>query len=155
METELDSINVATEFERNRRIKRAMYNNEEERYAIDRATLKNIKTTTETGKVFSSEDFDFGEEQSSNIQILKNINNVDNGFYLILAVHSDVNKRNDFVTKVVASGQKDVDFFYDVRTSKYYIYYEKFDFINDANKAMTSKGNKPYNTKMSLVKIEN
>ncbi len=105
--------------------------------------------------MLKTEDFDFGEEQSSNIQILKNINRVDNGYYLIIAVHRDTEKRNDFVTKVVASGRKDVDFFYDVNTSKYYIYYDKFDSISTANEALKSKGNRPYNTNMSLVKIEN
>ena len=155
LQLELEDINVATEFERNRRIKRALYNNEEERYAIDRATLKNIKSTTSIGQVLKTEDFDFGEEQSSNIQILKNIDHVSNGYYLIIAVHSDVQKRNDFVAKVYSSGRTDVDFFYDVKTSKYFIYYDKFDSINAANEELKSKENRLYNTNMSLVKIEN
>ena len=49
---------------------------------------------------------------------------------------------NEFLTKVVASGRANVDFFYDVNTSKYYIYYSKFDSISAANKAMEDKGNK-------------
>ena len=155
LQLELENIQKATEFERNRRIKRALYNNEEERYAIDRATLKNIKSTTPTGQVFNVEDFDFGEEQSSNIQILKNIDQADSGYYVVLAVHSDVQKRNDFLTKVYASGRTNVDFFYDVKTSKYFIYYDKFDSIKAANEALKEKGNRPYNKNMSLVKIEN
>jgi type IX secretion system PorP/SprF family membrane protein len=155
LQLELENIQKATEFERNRRIKRALYNNEEERYAIDRATLKNIKSTTPTGQVFNVEDFDFGEEQSSNIQILKSIDHVNNGYYVVLAVHSDVQKRNDFLTKVYASGRTNVDFFYDVKTSKYFIYYDKFDSIKAANEALKEKGNRPYNKNMSLVKIEN
>ena len=99
--------------------------------------------------------FDFGEEQSNNIQILKNVKNIDSGYYVILAVHTDKQKRNDFVTKVVASGQSNVDFFYDVKSSKYYIYSDKFNSIEAANRAMQSKGNKSYNKNMSLVKIEN
>ncbi len=155
LQLELENIQVATEFERNRRIKRAIYNNEDQRYAIDRATLNNIKSTTPTGQVFNIEDFDFGEEQSSNIHILKNIDHVDSGYYIIIAVHSDVKKRNDFIAKVFASGRSNVDFFYDVKTSKYFIYYEKFDSIKAANEALKEKGNRPYNINMSLVKIEN
>ncbi len=155
LETRLEEIKVATEFERRRRIKRAAFDNEDERYTQDRAALQRIKETTAlTNQPLTSEDFDFGEEQSDNIQILKNVRNVDKGYYLIIAVHSDVNKRNDFVTKVVASGRSDVDFFYDVNTSKYYIYYDKFDNITQANQALETKGNRPYNTKMSIVKIE-
>ncbi len=156
LQQELKSIIIATEFERNRRIKRAAFDNEEDRYSKDRAMLKNIKKTTRlTDQPLKIEDFDFGEEQSSNIQILKNINHVDSGYYLIIAVHSDVDKRNEFITKVVASGRNDIDFFYDVKTSKYFIYHDKFDSINAANEALKETENKPYNLKMSLVKIEN
>ncbi|WP_425075400.1 PorP/SprF family type IX secretion system membrane protein [Psychroserpens sp. S379A] len=156
LELRLEDIRVATEFERRRRIKRAAFDNEEERYTQDRAALQNIKNTTVLASTpFNEDDFDFGEEQSNNIQILKNVKNVESGYYLIIAVHTDKEKRNDFVTKVVASGRTNVDFFYDVNTSEYYIYYDKFNTIEEANRALKSKGNKPYNTKMSLVKIEN
>jgi hypothetical protein len=152
----LEVIKEATEFEKRRRIKRAAYDNEQDRYAQDRAMLQNIKRTTKPAETpYTSDDFDFGQVRSENIQILKNVKNTDSGYYLIIAVHSDINKRNEFLTKVVASGRANVDFFYDVKTSKYYIYYSKFDSINAANKAMEDKGNRPYNLKMSLVKIEN
>ena len=156
LETRLADIKVATEFERRRRIKRAAFDNEDERYSQDRATLARIKeTTTVTNSLLKEDDFDFGEEQSDNIQILKNVKHVESGYYLIMAVHTDVNKRNDFVRKVVTTGKADVDFFYDVNTSKYYIYSNKFNSINEANKALETNKNKSYNAKMSLVKIEN
>lgn len=156
LEAKLETIRVATEFEKRRRIKRAAYNNEQDRYAIDRAMLENIKRTTElSNRPFAYEDFDFGDVQSDNIQILKNVKNTQSGYYLIVAVHSNIEKRNEFLTKVVASGRKDVDFFYDVNTSKYYIYYDMYEDIAQANKALEAKGNKPYNLKMTLVKIEN
>lgn len=156
LDTRLETIRIATEFEKRRRIKRAAYDNEADRYAQDRAMLQNIKRTTKpTQTPYISEDFDFGEPQSDNIKILKNVKNVENGYYLIIAVHSDIKKRNEFLTKVVASGRVDVDFFYDVNTSNYYIYYNKFDSINAANKVMETKGNRPYNVNMTLVKIEN
>ncbi len=154
--SKLEAIKLATEFERRRRIKRALYDNEEDRYVQDRATLNAIKQNTDfSSEPINEEDFDFGEEQSSNIQILKNVKNVENGYYLIVAVHNDIAKRDEFLTKIIASGRRDVDFFYDVKTSKYFIYYKKFDFIEGANEALTSKGSKPYNSKMSIVKIEN
>ncbi len=152
----LDQIKEAIEFERKRRIKRAAFDSEQDRYQQDRTALSIIKQNTKLSTVpLKSEDFEFGEEQSSNIQILKNVKNVENGFYLIVAVHNDVAKRDDFVKKVVASGRTDIDFFYDVNTSKYFIYYDKFDSIEEANEALKSKGNRPYNIKMSLIKIEN
>ncbi|MGB3606973.1 MAG: hypothetical protein WBA19_07455, partial [Psychroserpens sp.] len=156
LDNKLKEIKIATEFERRRRIKRAAFDSQEDRFSQDRATLKNIKATTVLAeRPYEANDFDFGETQSDNIQILENVKNVDNGYYLILAVHNDVEKRNEFIKKVVASGRTDVDFFYDVNTSKYYIYYDKFQDINAANNGMKLKGNRPFNKNMSLVKIEN
>jgi type IX secretion system PorP/SprF family membrane protein len=153
--SELEAIKKATEIERKRRIKRAAYDNEQDRFIKDRATLNIIKQNTPLSTVpLKAEDFDFGEEQS-NIQIVKGVINVESGYYLVLAVHNDVAKRDDFLRKTVASGQADVNFFYDVNTSKYYIYYEKFDSIEEAQKAIEAKGSMPYNGKMSMVKIEN
>jgi DNA-binding transcriptional regulator YbjK len=152
----LKQINEATEFERRRRIKRAAYTNEEDRYMQDRSTLKLIKQNTAVSQVpLKAADFDFGEEQSSNIQILKNIKNVESGFYVVVAVHNDVAKRDAFLTNAVAAGQSNIDFFYDVNTSKYFIYYQKLGSIEDANEVMKTKGSQPYNGKLSIIKIEN
>ena len=154
--TKLEDIKVATEVERKRRIRRAAYDNEQDRYLKDRSVLNQIKAnTTQSNMELKAEDFDFGDEQSGNIQIVKNVKNTESGFYIVLAVHSDVTKRDDFLTKVVSIGQNDIDFFYDVNSSKYFIYYEKFDTVQEANKALEAKGGTPYNGNMSIVKIEN
>jgi hypothetical protein len=156
LEVRLEQIRIDTEFERKRRIKRAAFDNEEERYTQDRATLEYIKKTTiVTNELTSLEDFDTGEKQDNNIQILKNVKNVDEGYYLVIAVHTDKLKRDEFLTKVISSGELNVDFFYDVNTSKYYIYSKKLSTIDEANNAIKNKSNKPYNNNMSLVKIEN
>ena len=152
----LGNIKVATEFERKRRIKRAAYDNEEQRYTKDRAALNAIKQNTSLSSVpLEVNDLDFGEERSANIQIVKDVKNVENGYYLVLAIHSEVEKRDDFLTKVIASGKSDIDFFFDVNTSKYYIYSEKFDSVENARKAVQSIGNEPFNSEISMVKIEN
>ena len=152
----LETIKVATEVERKRRIKRAAYDNEEDRYLKDRAALNQIKQFTPvTSEALAPEDFDFGEEQGSNILIVKDVKNTESGFYVVIAVHSDVEKRDEFLRNAVAAGQANIDFFFDVNTSKYYIYYQKFDNIDSARSAMELNENKPYNSKMSMVKIEN
>ena len=154
--SKLEDIKVATEVERKRRIRRAAYDNEQDRYLKDRLVLNQIKAgTVHNNMELKAEDFDFGDEQSGNIQIVKNVKNTESGFYIVLAVHSDVSKRDDFLTKVVSTGQNNIDFFYDVNSSKYFIYYEKFDNVQEANKALETKGSTPYNGNMSIVKIEN
>ncbi|MBF4487921.1 sprD domain protein [Flavobacterium sp. CSZ] len=151
----LERIKAETEIEKKRRIKRAAYENDQGRYAQDVAALKRIKETTKISSTpLTASDFDFGEDQS-NMQIIKNIKNSDSGYYLIIAVHNSVEKRDQFLAKAVAAGRSDVNFFYNVTTSKYYIYYEKFEGLSEATKALEAKGTKPYNGKMAIVKVEN
>lgn len=64
-------------------------------------------------------------------------------------------KRDTFLRNAVSVGQDNIDFFYDVNSSKYYIYYQKFESIQEATTAIELKGTEPYNAKMSIVKIEN
>ncbi len=152
----LKEIKDATEFERNRRIKRAVYDNQEARYLKDRATLNQIKQSTQvSSEILTKDDFDFGEDLNNNIRIIKNIKNIESGYYLVLAVHSNIEKRDAFLRKAVMAGQSEIDFFFDINTNNYYIYSKKFNDINSANSAMQSIGNEPYNSNLSMVKIEN
>ncbi len=152
----LDRIAIATEFERKRRIKRAVYNNDEDRYIQDRARLNSLKQSVPSnGTPLSTKDLDFGKENNNNIQILKNVKNTENGYYLVHAVHSNIAKRDEFLTQVISSGNREVDFFFDVNTSEYYIYTKKFNSIQEANEGIRTKENKAYNEKMFIIKIEN
>ncbi|MFD2725838.1 PorP/SprF family type IX secretion system membrane protein [Hyunsoonleella rubra] len=152
----LEDIKVKTEVERRRRIKRAAYDNEKDRYEKDRGALERIKRfTNDADEPLSEADFDFGEKQNDNIKIVKNILNAEPGYYLVIAVHNDVEKRDEFLTKVVSLGQKNIDFFFDVKTNQYYIYHKKFNNISQAKQEMQSNTKQPYDKNMSLVKIEN
>lgn len=150
----LEEIKEATEIEKKRRIKRASFLNVDGRLAQDIATLKRIKETTILSQVpLLSSDFDSGEEQPE-VQIIKGNKNVPSAYYLVIAVHSEVAKRDEFLTKTVASGQPNVNFFYDANSSKYFIYYDSFDNIEAAKQALKNKGSLPYNGTMSIVKME-
>mgnify|MGYP006189763277 FL=1 len=150
----LEEIKEATEIEKKRRIKRASFLNVDGRLAQDIATLKRIKETTILSQIpLLSSDFDSGEEQPE-VQIIKGNKNVPSAYYLVIAVHSEVAKRDEFLTKTVASGQPNVNFFYDANSSKYFIYYDSFDNIEAAKQALKNKGSLPYNGTMSIVKME-
>jgi len=52
--------------------------------------------------------------------------------------------------------KNNINFFFDVNSNKYYIYYDKFDKIGEAKSTLdANKGSKPYNREMNIVKIEN
>ena len=152
----LEQISIATDFERKRRIKRATFDNDQDRYTQDRNTLDSLKqNVTLRVTELSLEVIDFGRERNNNIQILKNIEQTESGYYLILAIHSTVIKRDKFLVQVISSGNKEVDFFFNVSTSEYYIYSKRFDNINETQRALVSKSNEPYNEKLNIIKIEN
>ena len=152
----LEQISIATDFERKRRIKRATFDNDQDRYTQDRNTLDSLKQNiTLRITELSLELIDFGRERNNNIQILKNIEQTESGYYLILAIHSTVIKRDKFLVQVISSGNKEVDFFFNVSTSEYYIYSKRFDNINETQRELASKSDEPYNEKLNIIKIEN
>ena len=73
---------------------------------------------------------------------------------MILAVHKNIEDRDAFLKQAVAAGQSNINFFYDVNSSKYYIYFQKYDYVGQATSALKDKESQPYNLKMSIVKIE-
>ena len=152
----LREISIATDIERKRRIKRAAYDNVQDRYRQDRSMLTSLKNTvTRSATPISTNDIDFGRERNNNTQILYNVPNEESGYYVVLAVHNTVEKRDAFLVQVLSSGDKQVDFFYDINTSEYHIYSKKFNSIGEAENALKANTSKPYNANMTLVKIEN
>ncbi|WP_226696426.1 PorP/SprF family type IX secretion system membrane protein [Neotamlana sargassicola] len=153
---QLVQIKEDTDFERKRRIKRAAFDNEQERYNKDRGALKALKeNTTVTEQTPTISESDFGEVIPNNILIINRVANVEAGYYLVLAVHSDTNKRDDFVRKVLQFGDSNVDFFYDVNSSKYYIYTKVFNDLASARSAMQNNKSTLYLSKSSIVNIQN
>ncbi|MDB2612549.1 PorP/SprF family type IX secretion system membrane protein [Flavobacteriaceae bacterium] len=154
----LKAINTGLEFERKRRIKKAIYDNESDRYKKDTATLNSLKKLTKIGSNtnLKIEDFDFGNKFSANnIQIIKGVTYAKKGYYLILAVHSDIKRRDEFITKVVLFGEPNIDFFYDVKTSMYYIFSQKFNSLNAAKIFMQLNKQLPFMSEVSIIKVEN
>ncbi|OOV28739.1 hypothetical protein BXU11_01985 [Flavobacterium sp. LM5] len=151
----LENIKVAVEVEKKRRIKRANSLNSSDRLAQDQAALKRIKETTKLSATpLTVSDFDYGEEQS-NMQIMKRVENTPSGYYMIMAVHKDVAKRDAFLTKAVASGMKNVSFYYDANTSSYYIYNGMFDNLQEAQEEIKNKTTNASTSKMVIIKVEN
>ena len=156
LDSSLEQISIATDFERKRRIKRATFDNDQDRYTQDRNTLDSLKqNVTLRITELSLEVIDFGRERNNNIQILKNIEQTESGYYLILAIHGTVIKRDKFLVQVISSGNKEVDFFFNVSTSEYYIYSKRFDNINETQRELASKSDEAYNEKLNIIKIEN
>ncbi|MDQ5928991.1 MAG: hypothetical protein QG594_769, partial [Bacteroidota bacterium] len=149
----LVDIKAKTEIEKQRRIKEARFDSSADKNKQDKQSLSDIINNTPLSSVpLTTKDFDFGNI-ASGVEIVKNSNSETKGYFLIIATHTTTDKRNEFIRKVVASGEKNVNFFRD-KNSKYYIYTNKVDSIDEANSAVNQKENKPYNAKMTIVKVE-
>jgi type IX secretion system PorP/SprF family membrane protein len=155
LDLKLDKIGAELEVEKKRRIKRAVFENGQSRYTKDRETLANLKANTpKSTSSLKPEDFDFGDNEN-NMQILKKIENATSGFYIVLAVHKDVAKRDTFVSKVIASGETNIDFLFNVASGKYFIYTKKFDNLTEATRALEKDTNKAFESRRFIIKIEN
>ncbi|GAA4967225.1 SPOR domain-containing protein [Algibacter aquimarinus] len=87
------------------------------------------------------------------IKIIKDIKGVESGFYLIFDVCKDTQKRDDFLTKLRATENQDIDFFFDSESSNYFIYNQKYDTLEAATKALKSNETSPLYNNMFLVKV--
>jgi type IX secretion system PorP/SprF family membrane protein len=153
---QLESIKEATIVEKNRRIRRAVVESPEAKYAKDRAAFEKIRNTTiKSTKTFTSSDFDFGDEELPNNQIFKKLDNVKPGYYVVVASHKEPSKRDVFLTKALEAGERGIDFFYNVNLGRYFIFYKRFDSLEQVEEEKNSKGEKPYNAKMVIIKVEN
>ena len=59
------------------------------------------------------------------------------------------------ITKVVLFGELNIDFFYDVKTSMYYIFSQKFNSLNAAKIFMQLNKQLPFMSEVSIIKVEN
>ncbi len=136
------------------RIENATAFNIEQQKIADKEKLEFLKRTVANASTGNAtQKYDFGY-QFANMQVVKNIENVESGFYLILAVHNDSKKAETFMKQALASGQKNIKFFYNLNLNSYFIYTDKFDTAAKGVTALENKTDVACNAKMVLIKIE-
>lgn len=106
--------------------------------------IKSKKEIVEDNSIF---------ESPSIIRIIKDVENLEIGFYTILGVHSDTEKRDKFLAKLLSDGYPNVRSFFDKKSQKYFIYNEKFNDLEVAKKSLDSKKYLPFNGRVAIVKI--
>lgn len=100
---------------------------------------------------------DFGLDNSPNIiKIIKNINTLESGYYLILGNNSDAEKKEAFVKNLKSKGLTNINTFFDEKSEQYFVFHnQKFESLQSATSSLQSKAGLPYEGKMAIVKIEN
>ncbi|VXC25165.1 conserved exported hypothetical protein [Flavobacterium sp. 9AF] len=153
----IQQINVAKEEERQRRIKKANFDTENERIEKDQNNLESIKNAASSGQASQGEvtgNLLDEEPETNDIPIVKKMNNVASGYYMVLGKFKDTKQRDAFIKKVVSEGGTSVNQFYNIYDATYYVFLGKFDELPSATKELSKRGTKSYNKKMKIVQVQ-
>ncbi|WP_366140759.1 SPOR domain-containing protein [uncultured Algibacter sp.] len=137
---------------------------------LNKAKLNNNlnKTATHKTEEFSSSNIvsnpgkeslmnegDFANTYNPNIiPIIKDVDNLESGFYSIVGTFSNVAERDIFLNKLASKEHSKIDFFFDKHSQKYFVYNEKFSTLEQAKEAFSLKRNSKITDNISLVKVE-
>ena len=153
----IKQINEEKEEERQRRIKRAQYDSEQQRIEKDQNNLENIKNAASSGQTQGQEvsgNLLDNEPITNDIPIVQKMNNVASGYYMVLGKFKDTKQRDAFIKQVVSEGGTSVNQFYNIYDATYYVFLGKYDELGSATKELSKRGTKSYNKKMKIVQVQ-
>ncbi|SHJ10529.1 LysM peptidoglycan-binding domain-containing protein [Flavobacterium terrae] len=94
-------------------------------------------------------------DRPTRIEIIRNLKELENGFYLVADTFEDAKLRDEFALKISDSGETETSFFYNVNNFSYYVYVKKYETSDEAIYAYNQKINKPNFDKLFIVHIQN
>ena len=148
--SKLDSLEIQKKVELKRHINKATFYSAEARNYDDKLALAKLKRHQK--EVIDSKKIDVkkinaidekeinksltndpeNKDKSAKIKVLKNLNEVKNGFYLVVDIVKEAKPRDELVVKLMDAGNINASFFYDFNIFSYYVftkYSEKLDVI--------------------------
>lgn len=142
--TKIEAIDTEKKEVLKRKIARANFYSAEAREFDDKlamAKLERVQNTIEDKKV-EKETLEPTEirkklnenivKEPSKIEVISNIKDLEDGFYLVAAIFSDAAQRDDFALRLSYSGEKKTKFFYNVNNFGYYVYTDVFATLDQA-----------------------
>lgn len=148
------------------KMKMATFYSEESRSFDDKMALERLKRYKKAAILNQSEDKYKIKEKNEpsgfkkgfktiDIEVIKNLKDTKNGFYLVLGIFKEAKERDSFVMKLMDSGEVETTFFYNNNSFTYYVYTKSFLTVNEALKGFKEVENKKMHDKMKVVKLEN
>lgn len=172
--TKIEAIDAEKKTELKRKISKATFYSSEAREYDDKLALVKLqrhqKEIVESKKdvAFVSEtmpesaevrkklnDNVIDNDRPTRIEIIRNLKELENGFYLIADTFEDPKLRDEFALKISDSGETQTSFFYNVNNFSYYVYVKKYETSDEAIYAYNQKINKPNFDKLFIVHIQN
>ncbi|SFA88264.1 LysM domain-containing protein [Flavobacterium swingsii] len=170
--TKIDSLGVQKNVELKRRISKATFYSSEARDYDDKlaqvklkryqkkaletnkdlASTENKPTAEQIKKALNNKDYN--EEKAVKIEVLRNLNEVEDGFYIIVDTFTEAELRDIFARKLTDSGEINTGFFYNVNVFSYYVFTKKFKNANEALFEYNVKKENSLYKNMFIVQIE-
>ena len=147
-------------------MKMATFYSEEARTFDDKMALERLKRYKKAAIITQNEDkYKFKDRnefsgikkgfKTVDIEVIKNLKETKNGFYLVLGIFKEAKERDAYVMKLIDAGEVETTFFYNNNSFTYYVYTKTFVTVNDALKGFKQVENKKMHDKMKIVKLEN
>lgn len=171
--TKIDSLGVQKNVELKRRISKATFYSSEARDYDDKlaqAKLKRYqKKALETNKDLADnsenkptaeqikkalKDKDYNEGKAVKIEVLRNLKDVEDGFYIIVNTFAEAEPRDAFARQITDSGEIKTGFFYNINIFTYYVFTKKFKNVNEALFEYNLKKENQLYKNMFIVQIE-
>lgn len=172
--TKIEAIDAEKKTELKRKISKATFYSSEAREYDDKLALVKLqrhqKEISENQKDVSSTEVQIPEstevrkklndnvinvERPTRIEIIRNLKEQTNGFYLVADTFEDAKLRDEFAIKLSDSGETQTSFFYNMNNFSYYVYVKKYETSDEAIYAYNQKINKPNFDKLFIVHIQN
>lgn len=112
---------------------------------IENSQIENPSAETEI-------DLDYSESPNI-IQIIRGIESVESGYYLVLGTYTDISERDASIKELKSSGISNTKSFFHTESGKHFIYHEKHDDMEAAKNALSADS--IYKGKKAIVKVEN
>lgn len=70
--------------------------------------------------------------EPTKIEVINNLNELENGFYLVANTFTEATERDDFAVRLSYSGERKTKFFYNINNFGYYVYTDVFKTLDEA-----------------------
>ena len=112
-----------------------------------------IKTREEIRKELGNDVVD--EKKMVKIEVLKNIKDVKNGYYIVANIFTEAKPRDEFTLKLTDSGEVNSNFFFNINIFSYYVFSKSFNYVDEALYECKQKAGNPLFENMFIAQIEN
>ncbi len=170
--SKIDSVGKLKKVELKRHIQKASFYSAESRTFDDKMAILKLKrhqkkilenkqnlnvidtkiaTSEEIKKAVANQNYD--STKKIEIEILKNLKEVKDGFYLVVEEFTDAIPRDKFILKMMDQGQVNTSFLYNPNKLSYYVYSKYFTRLDQVTYEYKSKESKPMFEKIFILQV--